>query len=76
MTEWGAAGAVFAAAYGLGKAGYECVVLEAADRAGRCDLAVRGGDGHYMDTGPARIPQWMITLGCCELGVLLERSAT
>ncbi|MGW7552477.1 FAD-dependent oxidoreductase [Streptomyces rimosus] len=76
MAEWGAAGAVFAAAYGLGKAGYDCAVLGAADRAGGCDLTVRGGDGHYMDTGPARIPQWMITLGCCELGVPLARSAT
>ncbi|MFH8750935.1 hypothetical protein ACH4GK_32670 [Streptomyces rimosus] len=68
--------AVFAAAYGLGKAGYDCAVLGAADRADGCDLAVRGGDGHYMDTGPACIPQWMITLGCCEFGVPLERSAT
>ncbi|KWT57433.1 amino acid oxidase [Streptomyces albus subsp. albus] len=77
------------AAYELGKAGYDCTVLEAADRTGGRNLTVRGGDavvdtrgtqqtarfsdGHYMNTGPARIPQWMITLDYCrELGVPLE----
>ncbi|MFD7664129.1 flavin monoamine oxidase family protein [Streptomyces sp. NPDC059788] len=77
------------AAYELGKAGYDCTVLEAGERAGGRNLTVRGGDtvidthggkqtaqfsdGHYMNTGPARIPQWMITMDYCrELGVPLE----
>jgi monoamine oxidase len=76
-------------AYELGKAGYECTVLEARDRAGGRNFTVRGGDtttdlygnrqtakftdGHYMNAGPARIPQWMITLDYCrELGVPIE----
>jgi monoamine oxidase len=77
------------AAYELGKAGYTCTVLEAKDRAGGRNFTVRGGDttvdlyghrqtakfsdGHYMNAGPARIPQWMVTLDYCrELGVPIE----
>ncbi|WUH30924.1 FAD-dependent oxidoreductase [Streptomyces sp. NBC_00445] len=78
-----------AAAYELGKAGYDCTVLEAGERAGGRNFTVRGGDttvdlygnrqtarfgdGEYMNAGPARIPQWMVTLDYCrELGVPLE----
>ncbi|MFD9004299.1 flavin monoamine oxidase family protein [Streptomyces sp. NPDC059582] len=78
-----------AAAYELGKAGYDCTVLEARDRTGGRNLTVRGGDttvdldghrqtarfadGHYMNAGPARIAQWMVTLDYCrELGVPIE----
>ncbi|GGL84228.1 monoamine oxidase [Streptomyces fumigatiscleroticus] len=77
------------AAYELGKAGYDCTVLEARDRAGGRNFTVRGGDttvdlygnrqtarftaGQYMNAGPARIPQWMVTLDYCrELGVPVE----
>ncbi|MEU6142264.1 FAD-dependent oxidoreductase [Streptomyces sp. NPDC047081] len=76
-------------AYELGKAGYDCTVLEARARTGGRNFTVRGGDtttdlygntqtarfadGHYMNCGPARIPQWMITLDYCrELGVPIE----
>ncbi|WP_299536764.1 FAD-dependent oxidoreductase [uncultured Streptomyces sp.] len=78
-----------AAAYELGKAGYDCTVLEARDRTGGRNFTVRGGDsttdlyGHkqtaafkdgvYMNAGPGRIPQWMVTLDYCrELGVPVE----
>lgn len=78
-----------AAAYELGKAGYDCTVLEARDRTGGRNFTVRGGDsttdlyghrqtarfadGHYMNAGPARLPQWMVTLDYCrELGVPVE----
>lgn len=76
-------------AYELGKAGYDCTVLEARDRTGGRNFTVRGGDtttdlygnrqtarfgdGQYMNAGPARLPQWMVTLDYCrELGVPLE----
>lgn len=76
-------------AYELGKAGYRCTVLEARDRPGGRNFTVRGGDstvdlyghrqtarfsdGQYMNAGPARIAQWMITLDYCrELGVPIE----
>lgn len=76
-------------AYELGKAGYDCTVLEARDRTGGRNFTVRGGDstqdlygnrqtarfsdGQYMNAGPARIPQWMITMDYCrELGVPVE----
>ena len=76
-------------AYELGKAGYDCTVLEARDRTGGRNFTVRGGDtttdlygnrqtarftdGQYMNAGPARIPQWMVTLDYCrELGVPIE----
>ncbi|MFJ9034881.1 flavin monoamine oxidase family protein [Streptomyces sp. NPDC102274] len=78
-----------ASAYELGKAGYDCTVLEARDRTGGRNFTVRGADstsdtcgnrqtarfsdGQYMNAGPARIPQWMITLDYCrELGVPIE----
>ncbi|BBH68443.1 flavin monoamine oxidase [Actinoplanes sp. OR16] len=69
-------------AYELGKAGYDCTVLEARDIAGGRNLTVRGGtaltdlDGHtqraafspgtYFNAGPARIAQWMVTLDYCR----------
>nr|WP_049570342.1 FAD-dependent oxidoreductase [Streptomyces sp. SBT349] len=77
------------AAYELGKAGYDCTVLEARDRAGGRNFTVRGGDttrdvlghrqtarfseGQYLNAGPARIAQWMLTMDYCrELGVPVE----
>ncbi len=76
-------------AYELGKAGYDCTILEARDRTGGRNFTVRGGteqtdlDGYtqkakfskdsYMNAGPARIAQWMVTLDYCrELGVPIE----
>ncbi len=68
----GAGVAGMAAAYELGKAGYQCTILEARDRAGGRNFTVRKGtviemndgsrqvcqfdDGHYFNAGPARIP--------------------
>ncbi|MEV1007242.1 FAD-dependent oxidoreductase [Streptomyces sp. NPDC049881] len=77
------------AAYELGKAGYDCTVLEARDRTGGRNFTVRGGDtttdtlgqrqtarfspGQYLNAGPARIAQWMLTMDYCrELGVPVE----
>jgi monoamine oxidase len=85
----GAGVAGLACAYELGKAGYDCVVLEAQDHVGGRNFTVRGGTTHadlngnpqtatfgpgrYLNAGPARIAQWMITLDYCrELGVPLE----
>jgi monoamine oxidase len=76
-------------AYELGKAGYDCTILEARDRVGGRNLSIRGGDsltdingvsqtarfskGQYMNAGPARLAQWMVTLDYCrELGVPIE----
>ncbi|MER5910289.1 NAD(P)/FAD-dependent oxidoreductase [Streptomyces sp. NPDC001982] len=76
-------------AFELGKAGYDCTVLEARDRVGGRNLTIRGGDsltdingvgqtarfskGQYMNAGPARLAQWMVTLDYCrELGVPIE----
>ena len=78
-----------ASAYELGKAGYDCTVLEARGRAGGRNFTVRGGttetdldgntqrasfsDGIYLNAGPARIAQWMVTLDYCrELGVPIQ----
>ncbi|AGZ41912.1 flavin monoamine oxidase family protein [Actinoplanes friuliensis] len=78
-----------AAAYELGKAGYDCTILEARGVAGGRNLTVRGGTtetdldgqtqrasfspGIYLNAGPARIAQWMVTLDYCrELGVPIE----
>ncbi|GAB7044957.1 flavin monoamine oxidase family protein [Catenuloplanes indicus JCM 9534] len=78
-----------AAAYELGKAGYDCTVLEARAVAGGRNRTIRGGDaetdldgrtqratfspGQYLNAGPARIAQWMVTLDYCrELGVPVE----
>ncbi len=68
----GAGPAGLAAAYELGKAGYDCTVLEARDRVGGRVLTVRRGtkiemtdgssqvcqfdDGQYLNAGAARIP--------------------
>ncbi|WP_107101515.1 flavin monoamine oxidase family protein [Peterkaempfera griseoplana] len=77
------------AAYELGKAGYDCTVLEPRDRPGGRNFTVRGGDsltdldgrtqrsrfseGQYLNAGPARLAQWMVTLDYCrELGVPIE----
>ena len=78
----GAGVAGLACAYELGKAGYECTVLEAADRVGGRSLTLRGGDrlpelngetqevtfgeGVYFNAGPARIAQWMVTMDYCR----------
>ncbi|RKE23601.1 FAD-dependent oxidoreductase [Streptomyces sp. TLI_171] len=76
-------------AYELGKAGYRVTVLEPRDRTGGRNFTVRGGDeltdtyghhqqarfsaGQYMNAGPARLAQWMVTLDYCrELGVPVE----
>jgi monoamine oxidase len=76
-------------AYELGKAGYRCILLEARDRPGGRNWTARGGttetdlDGHtqrarfshgeYMNCGPARLAQHMVTIDYCrELGVPLE----
>src|SRR5690242_3814242 len=78
-----------ATAYELGKAGYDCTVLEARDIVGGRNFTVRGGttqtdlDGHtqrsrfgdgvYLNAGPGRLAQWMVTLDYCrELGVPIE----
>jgi monoamine oxidase len=69
-------------AYELGKAGYDCVVLEAKDRVGGRNWTVRGGTtmtdidgntqtatfsrGQYLNAGPARLPQSHITLDYCR----------
>ncbi|SDH77404.1 monoamine oxidase [Sinosporangium album] len=78
----GAGVAGLTAAYELGKAGYDCVVLEAADRIGGRVLTLRGGDtlpelngaaqtakfgdGVYFNAGAARIATWMVTLDYCR----------
>ncbi|WP_110945732.1 flavin monoamine oxidase family protein [Streptomyces avicenniae] len=76
-------------AYELGKAGYDVTVLEARERTGGRNFTVRGGDtttdtlgqrqtarfsrGQYLNAGPARIAQWMLTMDYCrELGVPVE----
>lgn len=78
-----------AGAYELGKAGYDCTVLEARGVAGGRNFTVRGGttetdldgntqrstfsSGVYLNAGPARIAQWMVTLDYCrELGVPVQ----
>ena len=68
----GAGVAGMSAAYELGKAGYQCTILEARDRTGGRNFSVRKGtvvemsdgtrqvcqfdDGYYFNAGPARIP--------------------
>jgi monoamine oxidase len=85
----GAGIAGLSAAYELRKAGYDALVLEAKSRPGGRNWTVRGGtterdlDGHtqtatfaegqYLNAGPARIAQWMVTMDYCrELGVAIE----
>ncbi|PZG36212.1 amino acid oxidase [Spongiactinospora gelatinilytica] len=78
----GAGVAGLTCAYELGKAGYDCTVLEAGDRIGGRNLTLRGGDrltetsgatqtvefgeGVYFNAGAARIAQWMVTLDYCR----------
>ncbi|QGQ48595.1 flavin monoamine oxidase family protein [Metabacillus sediminilitoris] len=78
----GAGIAGMAAAYELGKAGYNCKILEARDRTGGRNWTVRQGTteteingvkqtskfdkGQYMNAGPARIPQHHVTLDYCR----------
>lgn len=76
-------------AYELGKAGYEVTVLEARKRPGGRNWTSRRGTtetdlegstqrndfsrGQYMNMGPARLAQHMVTLDYCrELGVEIE----
>lgn len=77
------------AAYELGKLGFDCTVLEPRAKAGGRCLTIRRGDvieetnghrqvcqfaeGSYFNPGPARFPQWHVTMDYCrELGVELE----
>ncbi|MEV6106596.1 flavin monoamine oxidase family protein [Streptomyces sp. NPDC051940] len=78
----GAGIAGLATAYELGKAGYDCRILEAKDRPGGRNWTVRNGttltdldgrrqtaafsDGQYMNAGPARLPQSHVTLDYCR----------
>ncbi|MET7461584.1 FAD-dependent oxidoreductase [Nonomuraea sp. NPDC005501] len=78
----GAGVAGLTVAYELGKAGYDCTLLEARGRAGGRNLTLRGGDrltemgggsqearfgeGVYFNAGPGRIAQWMVTLDYCR----------
>ncbi|RAY12096.1 amino acid oxidase [Actinomadura craniellae] len=78
----GAGVAGLAAAYELGKAGYDCTILEAQDRVGGRNRTLRGGDrleeiggatqrigfskDVYLNAGPARIAQWMTTMDYCR----------
>lgn len=83
----GVAGLV--SAYELGKAGYRCTILEPRSRTGGRNFTARGGttetdlfgqkqtaafsEGQYMNCGPARLAQWMVTLDYCrELGVPIQ----
>jgi monoamine oxidase len=76
-------------AYELGKAGYDCTILEPRSRTGGRNFTARGGtsqtdlygysqtatfsEGQYMNCGPARLAQWMVTLDYCrELGVPIQ----
>jgi monoamine oxidase len=85
----GAGIAGLATAYELGKAGYRVRILEARQRPGGRNWTVRGGTtetdlngntqraafapGQYLNAGPARIAQHMVTLDYCrELGVPIE----
>ncbi|TDE15133.1 FAD-dependent oxidoreductase [Jiangella asiatica] len=78
----GAGTAGLTAAYELGKAGYDCHVLEARDRPGGRAKTIRRGDrltdtdgvtqvcrfddGLYFNAGPARIPNHHVTLDYCR----------
>ncbi|MEV5412583.1 flavin monoamine oxidase family protein [Thermopolyspora sp. NPDC052614] len=78
----GAGVAGLACAYELGKAGYDCTVVEARDRIGGRAFTLRGGDrfteigdepqsvrfgeGGYFNAGPARVAQWMVTMDYCR----------
>lgn len=78
----GAGLAGMAAAYELGKVGYDCAILEARDRGGGRCWTVRKGteeteiggerqvatfdDGLYFNPGPTRIAQHHVTLDYCK----------
>lgn len=78
----GAGIAGMATAYELGKAGYDCKILEARKRTGGRNWTVRKGTeeteingvkqvakfdkGQYMNAGPARIPQHHVTMDYCK----------
>ncbi|GAE36394.1 flavin monoamine oxidase family protein [Halalkalibacter akibai] len=78
----GAGIAGLCAAYELGKAGYDCQILEARERTGGRNWTVRGGTteteiggvsqtakfdkDQYFNAGPARIPQHHITIDYCR----------
>lgn len=76
-------------AYELGKAGYQCTILEPRGITGGRNFTARKGvtqtdllgqkqtcefaEGQYINCGPARLAQWMVTLDYCrELGVPIE----
>ena len=78
----GAGTAGLAVAYELGKAGYDCHVIEARSKPGGRALTVRRGDrltdtdgvtqvcrfdeGHYYNAGPSRIPSHHLTIDYCR----------
>lgn len=78
----GAGIAGMTAAYELGKAGYDCHILEARGRTGGRNWTVRNGTqeteiggikqtakfdkGLYFNAGPARIPQHHVTIDYCK----------
>jgi monoamine oxidase len=78
----GAGMAGLVTAYELGKAGYDCTIIEAKNRVGGRNWTVRGGTtmtdldgntqtakfapGQYLNAGPARLPQSHITLDYCR----------
>ncbi|MER7212303.1 FAD-dependent oxidoreductase [Streptosporangium sp. NPDC000239] len=78
----GAGVAGLTCAYELGKAGYDCTLLDAADRVGGRNLTLRRGDrltenggqaqtadfqeGTYFNAGPGRIAPWMVTMDYCR----------
>ena len=85
----GAGVAGLCAAYELGKAGYACTLLEARTRPGGRVWTIRGGDrvvevdstqtaafsdGHYLNPGPARVPQHHVTMDYYrEFGIAVEQ---
>ncbi|MEU3165234.1 FAD-dependent oxidoreductase [Streptosporangium sp. NPDC006930] len=78
----GAGVAGLTCAYELGKAGYDCTILEASGRVGGRTLTLRAGDrldelggetqtaafgeGIYFNAGAARIAPWMVTMDYCR----------
>ncbi|MDH6125851.1 FAD-dependent oxidoreductase [Kitasatospora sp. GP82] len=76
----GVAGLV--SAYELGKAGYDCTILEPRGRTGGRNFTARAGtrqselhgysqtarfaEGQYMNCGAARLAQWMVTVDYCR----------
>lgn len=82
VTVIGAGVAGLACAYELGKAGYDCTVLEAQAAPGGRNFTVRSGTVHtdldhhtqtatfahdqYFNAGPGRIAQWMVTVDYCR----------